>query len=209
MAQAKTRLSSPARGLCSGFPTRRPRFTGPDRKDCLLLSLISEFLDFSTFFSIWYWVFLALAWSSRTHWTLGAPFDSVVRAEKRGGRWEDDLDAIVHAMAARFAMFMQHGGPWVVGIAMFLLAGLVTACVVTQNEMVRGITAFAVPMMIAEFGDIRLALRIERTGLRGYDLRRALVWRRFLNQVTGLFSLILAATLAVITLVQTQQLVPW
>lgn len=172
-------------------------------------SLLRDFIDFSTFSSIWYWLFLALAWSSRTHWTIGAPFDAVIRADKRGGKWEDDLDAIVHAMSARFALFMRRGGPWVVGVMTFVVAGLVSASFVTQSEMVRGLTALVVPMLVAEIGDVRLALRIHDTGLRGYDLRRALVWRRFLNQVTGLASLALASGLAVLTVLQQHQAMPW
>lgn len=172
-------------------------------------ALIREFINFSTFSSVWYWIFLALAWSSRTHWTLGAPFDAVVRAEKHGGRWEADLEAIVHANSARFNLFAGRGGPWVVAFGTFVLTGLVTASLVTSNEMVRGFTAFAVPMAIAEIGDVRLALRVHATGMRGYALRRALVWRRFMNQVTGLVSLFIAATLAGLAMFYAHGYTPW
>lgn len=161
-----------------------------------MADLVRDFLDTATFSSVWYWIFLALAWSSRTHWTIGVPFDAVVRAERKGGRWEEDLDAIAHAMSARFALFMGKGGPWIIGVATFLITGLIATSWMTFNELVMGISAFAVPMLIAEIGDVRLALRIHATGLRGYDLRRALVWRRFLNQVTGVLSLGVAAALA-------------
>ena len=174
-----------------------------------MLTLIGEFLSFSTFSSVWYWIFLAIAWSSRTHWTIGVPFDSIVRADKLGGTWESDLDAIAHAMSARFALLAGQGGPWIIGIAAFFLTGLITASVLTENEMVRGLTALALPMAIVEFGDVRLALRIHRTGLLGHDLRRAIVWRRFLNQVTGLFSLTLAAALAALTILQVEGVFLW
>ncbi|WP_316013116.1 hypothetical protein [Roseobacter sp. HKCCA0434] len=171
--------------------------------------LLGEFLDFGTFSSFWYWLFLALAWSSRTHWTIGIPFDSVARAEKRGGRWAEDVDRIAAAMGARFASFGGRGGVWIAGIVTFLLSGLMTAAFLYNNELSRGILAIALPMIVAEIGDIRLALKVERTGLSGHDLRRALVWRRFLNQVTGLGSLVLASALAILTILQRESLVGW
>ena len=169
---------------------------------------IGDLIDFATFSSVWYWIFIALAWSSRSHWTIGIPFDAVIRAEKRGGTWESDLDAMAHAMSARFALFMGRGGPWIIGVATFVVTGLIATGIATRNEMVLGIAAFAVPMILAEAGDVRLALRIHATGLRGYDLRRALVWRRFLNQVTGLVSLLLAAACAVLVLLTRHGVLP-
>lgn len=73
-------------------------------------SLLRDFIDFSTFSSIWYWLFLALAWSSRTHWTIGAPFDAVIRADKRGGKWEDDLDAAAGDGPCDFERKPRDGG---------------------------------------------------------------------------------------------------
>lgn len=159
-------------------------------------------LEFATFSSIWYWVFMALAWSSRSHWTLGAPFDGVVRAERRGGPWEDDLDMIVHAMSRRVVGFVRPSGHRAIGVGMFFLASLVTGSIVTQSEFIRGLTALAIPMAIVTVLEVRLALRVHDTGLRGYDLRRALVWQRFLNQATGLCSLLLAAAMAAVTVLQ-------
>lgn len=168
-----------------------------------------ESLEYLTFTSAWYWVFIALAWSSRAHWTISIPFDAIVRAERRGAQWEEDLDNLAQIMSRRVNHFARGGGVWGVAIVTFALAALITGSIVTQSQFVRGLTAVAVPMAIAAFGDIRLALRIHDTGLRGYHLRRALVWRRFLNQATGLFSLLLAASMGALTALQHSGYLLW
>ena len=72
----------------------------------------------------------------------------------------------------------------------------------------QGIVGFVYALRFDVEDIYHLALRIHATGLRGYDLRRALVWRRFLNQVTGLVSLLLAAACAVLVLLTRHGVLP-
>ncbi|QPH54331.1 hypothetical protein [Pontivivens ytuae] len=171
--------------------------------------VVRNFIDFDSFSSLWYWIFMALAWTSRTHWTIGVPFDAIIRADRRGPPWEEHVDVIAHAMAARFHLFVRRGGAWVVGVTTFALTAVGTAALLFGNEFAQAIFAVALPMVIAEAGDVRLALRIHDEQLSGYELRRAIVWRRFLNQATGLFSILLASAFATFQFLQQAALAIW
>ncbi|RED13265.1 hypothetical protein [Pontivivens insulae] len=161
-----------------------------------MMSVIDRLISFESFGSVWYWIFLGLAWSSRTHWTIGIPFDAIMRADRRGGEWEADIDRLAIAASRRFALIAGKVAAVLTLFVTFFLAALATAALYLGNELSQAMLAIALPMIVAEVGDIRLAQRIHHQQIRGYELRRAIVWRRFLNQATGLSSLILATLFA-------------
>ena len=45
-----------------------------------------DVIDFRSFSNLWFWIVLAVAWSTASHWVLGIPFDMVMRARRHGGR---------------------------------------------------------------------------------------------------------------------------
>jgi hypothetical protein len=49
-------------------------------------SNVFEVIDMRSFSSLWYWIALAVMWSSASHYVLGVPFDLVQRARRRGGQ---------------------------------------------------------------------------------------------------------------------------
>jgi hypothetical protein len=59
------------------------------------LDLVTEVIDLRSFSNLWYWIVLAILWSSLSHWTLGVPYHIVARA-RRG-----DERAAGHARAGR------------------------------------------------------------------------------------------------------------
>ncbi len=48
-----------------------------------------------SFSNLWYWIALAVTWSTASHWVLGVPFDMVLRARRHGGDAERDLEDMV------------------------------------------------------------------------------------------------------------------
>lgn len=168
-----------------------------DKDPTQMMETIDRLISFESFNSMWYWVFLGLAWSSRTHWTIGIPFDSIMRADKYGDEWEADVDRIAAASARRFALLRGTVAVVITSVITFLMAMMATAAFAFNNEFSQALFALALPMLVAEIGDIRLAQRINHTGLRGYALRRKVVWRRFLNQATGMVSLLMATSFAI------------
>ena len=64
-----------------------------------LTDTILDVIDPRSFSSLWYWIVLAVAWSSASHWVLGVPFDVVTRARRHGGQAALDLDDLAGVTA--------------------------------------------------------------------------------------------------------------
>jgi hypothetical protein len=87
-----------AKGAC-GFapclPWKEPRLkwcrtgTKPQQQGKTsrgVVPIVFEVIDMRSFSNLWYWIALAVLWSSTSHWVLGVPFDMIQRARRRAGR---------------------------------------------------------------------------------------------------------------------------
>ena len=43
---------------------------------------VFEVIDLRSFSNLWYWIGLAVLWSSVSHWVLGVPHDAILRARR-------------------------------------------------------------------------------------------------------------------------------
>ena len=75
----------PRAGAKRGFDTRRK---GPGSG---LVRNVFELIDMRSFSNLWFWIALAVLWSSVSHWVLGVPWDMVMRARKDDRRRPPDL----------------------------------------------------------------------------------------------------------------------
>lgn len=156
-------------------------------------AVLRDILSFESFTSIWYWIFLALGWNSLSHWTLGVPFDAVIRADRRGGAFEDHVDTVAHAMAERLIYVMNMAGPYIIGIGVFAMTALASMAFWLRLELAQAMFVFLFPLMVVTGKDVYFAYRISAQNLRGKELRRSLFWQRFLTQIAGMTSLVAAA----------------
>ena len=76
--------------------------------------LIFDLIDLRSFSNLWYWIALAVAWSSASHWVLGIPYDMVLRARRMGGQAEQDLTDITRVDQDLYGLNDAHGGRLVV-----------------------------------------------------------------------------------------------
>ena len=72
---------------------------------------IFELIDMRSFSNLWYWIALAIMWSTLSHRVLGVPFDMVQRARKYGGQSAQDLDDMVRINVNRL-FFVQMIVAW-------------------------------------------------------------------------------------------------
>lgn len=151
---------------------------------------ITQIIDFSGIWSFWYWILVAVAWSMTSHFILGVPYDFVIRANREGGRVEQDCDELARINAERVLHYVNRGGHWIVGAAAFVLGGLATLGFFLGLEIAVGFFMILAPLTLVAFFSHRLALRIKEGDLRGLPLRRAITRRRFWNQFIGLCSIL-------------------
>ncbi len=154
-----------------------------------LFHLLSEMIDMRSFSNLWYWIVLAVAWSTASHWILGVPFDLVNRARKRGGQSYLDLETLVRINVARKLHVMDVAGLWVVGLVCFLLSTLAVLGFWFEIEIAQAVFLIAFPMSGVSLVSLRAAVKIQTQGLVGEDLMRQLSSCRFATQLIGVVSI--------------------
>jgi len=153
-------------------------------------------ISFKSFSSIWYWIMTGVVWSMTCHWTLGVPYDMLVRAHAKGGDAARDAEALAQLNIRRTIGFFEKGSTIFVAIITFLLAICATFGFVYGYELARAVFMLFLPLTIVQAFNIRLAFRIRDFGLTGEVLRKSIVRRRFWNQVIGLTAIMFAAVMA-------------
>jgi hypothetical protein len=149
-----------------------------------------EVIDMRSFSNLWYWIGLAVLWSSTSHWVMGVPFDMVTRARKVGGNLSDDMETLAHIYANRLLYIGQTAGLWLVGIVTFLLTSLLIMSFVYDVEFAQAVLFMAAPMTLVGFVTYRTAQGIAAEDSRGKDLIRRIMRCRMTVQVIGMFAIL-------------------
>lgn len=153
-------------------------------------------ISFKSFSSIWYWIMTGIAWSMTCHWTLGVPYDALVRAHSKGGEHASDVEALAHLNIRRVISFFGNGAALPVAVITFFLAIMATFGFGYGYELAQAMFMLILPLSIVQALNIRLAFRIYNTQPDGPTMRKQLVGRRFWNQVIGLTSIMMATMMA-------------
>jgi len=85
---------------------------------------VFEVIDMRSFSNLWYWIALAVIWSTVSHWVLGVPYDMVVRARRKGGQSEIDLVDMVRINTNRLLYIGRLSGLWLLAFGCAMLTGL-------------------------------------------------------------------------------------
>lgn len=154
---------------------------------------VFELIDMRSFSNLWFWIALAVIWSSASHWVLGVPFDMVGRARRFGGQTEDDLEALVHINANRLAYIADVSGLWFLGLTCFFITGLAILGFGYRLEFAQALFLLGFPMSFVATLNLRLARRIIASQSRGEDMRVLLTRHRSIVQGIGMVSIFVTA----------------
>lgn len=147
-----------------------------------------------SFSSVWFWIVLALYWSSSTQIILGAPHDLILRARKGDDAQNiADLHALTGIHVRRLLGLMRRAGHWIVAFAAAVLTVITMLAVVYGLEFAQAVLVLVVPMTIVRLLTLRLAFRIERENMRDARLCRALLTHRLWVQLLGMVAIFAAA----------------
>lgn len=169
----------------------RPNTQEPAVNDLQLA--IFEHIDMRSFSNLWYWIGLAVMWSTASHWVLGVPFDMVTNARRRGGQVQYDLEELVRINIGRLLYIAGVAGLWLLGFACFVLSGLLVLGFWYGVEFAQAVFLMAFPMSLVWLLSISTSRRIADEQLDGEALRRRLVRHRFYVQLLGVFSIFVTA----------------
>lgn len=156
-------------------------------------SSIFELIDMRSFSNLWFWIALAVFWSSASHWVLGVPFDMVLRARRNGGQAEDDLHDITRVNVNRMLYIARVSGIWIMAFACFILTILATLGFIYGVEIAQALFLLGFPMSIVGLLSLRTAALIEAEHAQGERLRKRLSRHRVVTQLIGTVSIFITA----------------
>lgn len=156
-------------------------------------SSIFELIDMRSFSNLWFWIVLAVMWSTTSHWVLGVPFDMVARARRHGGDAMADLEAIVRVNVNRFVYISRVSGLMLLGATFFMLTSLLLLGFVYEIEFAQAVFLLAFPMSIVGVLSLRMAHRLARVPEEGEALCKSLSRHRLKVQGIGMLSVLVTS----------------
>ena len=162
-----------------------------------MLQNIFQLIDMRSFSSLWYWIALAVTWSTTSHWVLGVPFDMVTRARRRGGAEGEDLVTLTRINVARLMVIGREAGLALSLVASCLLSLLIVLGFVYHFEFAQAAALILVPLSLVGLMSLRAAAKLEpglQTG--GFDaeaVTQVLTRHRFRVQLIGLLAISVTA----------------
>ncbi len=154
---------------------------------------IYELLDLRSFSNLWYWLAVAVVWSSASHFVVGVPYDMVLRARRRGGQAEQDLEDLARIHANRIVSAEERAGAWIIGVIAFWLTVLGLLGFQHGVEFAQAVFLIVAPLTPVGYLTLRAARTIAGQALVGEELRRQIARTRLLIQVIGFFALLITS----------------
>ncbi len=154
---------------------------------------VFEVIDMRSFSNLWYWIGLAVLWSTASHWVLGVPYDLIQRAKRNGGQAEVDLHDLVRINCNRMLYIGRISGLWLLAFTSALVAALFVLGFWFQIEFAQALFLFAFPLSLVGLVSISTAQQIVEEGATGDQLHKRLNRHRIYTQVIGMVSVFVTA----------------
>lgn len=158
-----------------------------------LQTSIIELIDLRSFSNLWFWIMLALIWSSASHWVLGIPYDLVLRARKKGGQYEADLEDLVRINVGRLLYISRASGLAMLSFGCFLLSSLAVAGFYYRYEFAQAVFLILFPMSFVMLISLSTARGLEVDDVSREDLYKRLARHRIYVQLIGMTSIFITS----------------
>lgn len=159
-----------------------------------ILDNVFELIDLRSFSNLWFWIALAVTWSTVSHWVLGVPWDMAIRARRGQGETAmEDFEDMVRINTGRLLYVANQSGTLLAGIAAFALSSLAILGFVYGNEFSQAVFMLAFPLTGVGLLSLRTARRIRDEALRGEALIARLSRHRLSVQTVGMVSIFVTA----------------
>jgi len=149
-------------------------------------SSILELIDLRSFSNLWFWIALAVVWSSVSHWVLGVPYDMIQRARRVGGQAQTDLEDIARVNVNRLLYIGRVSGLWILGFISFALSGLAVLGFWYEVEFAQAVFLLGFPMSLVGLLNLSTARLLESEGATGELLQKRLGRLRLYTQIIGM-----------------------
>ena len=154
---------------------------------------ILTLIDLRSFSNIWYWIVVAVMWSSLSHYVMGVPYDMVTRALRHGGAAQTDLEALVQVQVNRRVQIAALTGPWLVALASAGLTVLALLGFAYGIQFGQALFFLLAPASLTVVMGGMAARRLEAEPLEGEALCAYLTRLRFYVRLLATLSIIVTA----------------
>ncbi|WP_170759724.1 component of SufBCD complex [Ruegeria lacuscaerulensis] len=158
-----------------------------------LYSSLFEIIDMRSFSNLWYWIGLAVLWSSASHWAMGVPYDLVVRARRIRGQAEQDLLDIVRINGNRLLYIVDVSGLAILGLSCFFFTGLATLGFYYGVEFAQAVFLLLFPVCIVMLINISAARKLRRSEGTLEIVTKILTRCRIYTQIIGMVSILITS----------------
>ena len=152
-----------------------------------------ELIDMRSFSNLWFWIVLAVLWSTVSHWVLGVPYDMVQRARRNGEEAQADLEDIVRININRLLYITDVSGLWLLGFGCFGLTMLGLLAFVYGSEFAQAVFLLAFPLTGVGLLSLSTARLIHGEGSTGEQLHKRLMRHRIYTQIIGMVAIFVTA----------------
>jgi len=158
-----------------------------------LYSTVFEVIDMRSFSNLWYWIGLAVAWSSASHWVIGVPYDSVQRARRTGGQAQTDLEELVRINSNRILYIVDVAGIWLLAFASAAFTALAILGFFYWVELAQAVFLLMFPMSLVGLINMSVARRIRAESVKGELLHKRLGRARLYTQIIGIVAVFITS----------------
>jgi hypothetical protein len=152
-----------------------------------VLETAIEVIDFRSFSNLWFWIVLAVMWSTLSHWVIGVPFDLVRRAARGDERALHDMHLLANIQARRLVYLADETGVVATSFAFFTATVLMLLAFLYWIEFAQAVLFLFLPMVVVAMLAVRAARRVE--GLDPPDLGNLLAKHRRHVQGVGIVAI--------------------
>ena len=156
-------------------------------------SILFQVIDLRSFSSVWYWIMLAVLWSSVSYYVLGVPFDMITKARRQGGQSEDDMVDLVRINVNRMLGIAQTSGLIMTGFVFFALTALAVLGFFYQVELAQAVFLVALPLSLVGAVSLSSARKIRGADPEPAELYAMLMRHRLWTQVIGMAAIFVTA----------------
>ena len=150
-----------------------------------------ELIDLRSFSNLWFWIMLAVFWSTASHYVLGVPYDMVTRASKHGGQAEQDLVDLVRINSNRLIYIADEAGSWLIAFATFFATVLFVSGFYQGVEFCQAVSLVFIPLLLIFALSVHNARKTP--GLRGDALFKLLRRQRITIQAMGMVAILVSS----------------
>ena len=152
-----------------------------------------QVIDLRSFSSVWYWIGLAVVWSSVSHWVLGVPYDLIMRARRNKGQDLEDMTDLVRINVRRMLNIAQSAGLLITGFISFVLTSLVVLGFYYDVELAQALFLLALPLSIVGAVSLSTCRLIFARNPEPEDLFAILLRHRVWTQIIGMAAIFVTA----------------